>query len=83
MRGARRAIGFAALTGAPTAANIRTMLDYLDGGAALLCLVAFVVSLVRRSGGAEISTWVLVSLPIIALLALGRIAHRHKKRPAA
>jgi hypothetical protein len=59
--------------------NPRT-LDILDGGAAALCGLGFVLSLVRRLGGADISIWVLVSLPLIALLALGRINQRKKLR---
>jgi hypothetical protein len=54
--------------------NTKT-LDILDGAAAALCTGGFIVSLV--SGGASI--WVLVSLPIVALLAVGRIGKRHKK----
>jgi hypothetical protein len=61
------------------------MLDILDGSAAALCTVGFVLSLIRRSGGADVSIWVLISLPLIALLALGRINQRKKaqKRPPA
>jgi len=52
--------------------------DILDGAAAALCLAAFVALLVRQLGGHPVNILLLISMPIIALLALGRIAKRKK-----